>query len=131
MLKWYLNHGLKVTGIYKYLKYKSSRPFSWFPEEVSSARRDGDSNPALKRLGDTKKLKGNSFCVKLIEDLIKHMKTTFTSKEDLADQSFRSPFFEDLEQINGAFEIKERKRKVNITRPYQCGIAVCLPVGQT
>ena len=60
----------------------------------------------------------------MIEDLIKHMKTIFTSKEDLVDQSLRSPFFEDLEQINGAFEIKERKRKVNITRPYQCGIAV-------
>ena len=60
VLKWYLNHGLKVTGIYKYLKYKSSRLFSWFPEEVSSARQAGDSNPALKRLGDTEKLEGNS-----------------------------------------------------------------------
>ena len=29
-----------------------------------------------------------------------------------------------MEQINGALEIKERKRKVIITRPYQCGIAV-------
>ena len=78
----------------------------------------------MKRLGDTKKLEGNSFYGKLIEDLINHIKTTFTSKEDLADQSFRLPFFEDLEQINDAFENKERKRKVNITRPYQCGIAV-------
>ena len=43
--------------------------------------------------------------------------------KDLVDQSFRSPFFKDLEQINGTFKIKERKRKVNITRPYQCGIA--------
>ena len=123
VLKWYLNIGLKVTGIYKYLKYKSGRPFSWFPEEVSNARRAGDSNPALKQLGDTYKLKGNSFYGKMIEDQIKHTKTTFTSKEYIVDQSFRSPFFEDLEQINGAFEIKERKRKVNITRPYQCGIA--------
>ena len=124
VLKWYLNHGLKVTGIYKYLKYKSSRPFSWFPEDVSSARRTGDSDPALTQLGDTYKLKGNSFYGKMIEDLIKHIKTTFTGKEDLVDKSFRSPFFENLEQINGAFEIKERKRKVNITRPCQCGIAV-------
>ena len=62
VLKWYLNHGLTVTGIYKYLKYKSSRPFSWFREElqVSRARRDGDSNPALKQLGNTHKLIGNS-----------------------------------------------------------------------
>ena len=50
VLKWYLNHGLKVTGIYKYFKYKSSRPFIWSPEEVSKARRDGDNNPALKQL---------------------------------------------------------------------------------
>ena len=69
-------------------------------------------------------MKGILFWGKLIEDLIKHIKTTFTCKEDLVYQSFSSPFFEDLEQINGAFEIKERKRKVNITRPYQCGIAV-------
>ena len=38
MLKWYLSHGLKVTVIHKYLGYKSGKPFSWFPEEVSSAR---------------------------------------------------------------------------------------------
>ena len=71
------------------MKYKSSRPFNWFPEEVSSERLDGDSNPALKQLGDTYKVKGNSFYEKMMEDLIKHTKTTFTSKEDLVDQSLR------------------------------------------
>ena len=72
MLKWYLNHGLKVTAVYKLLKYESRRPFKWFPEEVSNARRDGDSNPSLKQLGDTFKLKGNSFYGKMIKDLEKH-----------------------------------------------------------
>ena len=33
-------------------------------------------------------------------------------------------FFEDLEEINTMFEIKERKQQVTITRPYQCSIAV-------
>ena len=42
----------------------------------------------------------------------------------MIDKSFRSPYFEDLKQINGAFEIKEPKKRVNITRSYQCGIAV-------
>ena len=41
MLKWWL----KVTATHKYLKYESGKPFGWFPEEVSSARQDGDSNP--------------------------------------------------------------------------------------
>ena len=124
LLKWYLEHGLKVTRIYKYLSYTPGKPFSWFPEEVSSARRDGDETPALKQLGDTFKLKGNSFYGKMIEDLTKHMRVTFTRHEGSVDKAFRLPFFEDLEEINGAYEISERKRRVTITRPYQCGIAV-------
>ena len=50
--------------------------------------------------------------------------TIFTNNEDLADKAFRSPYFEDLEEINGALKIKERRRRVNIVRPCQCGIAV-------
>ena len=86
--------------------------------------RNGDSNLALKQLGDTHKLKRNSFYGKMIEDLMKHVKTTFTTNEELVDESFRSPFFEDLEEINSMFEIRERKWQVTITRPYQCGIAI-------
>ena len=124
LLKWYLEHGLIVTAIYKYLSYTSGKPFIWFPKEVSSSRRAADENPTLKQLGDTDKLKGNSFYGKMIEDLSKHVNTIFTRNEDAIDKAFRSPFFEDLEEINKAYEISERKRRVTITRPYQCGIAV-------
>ena len=34
LLKWYLNHGLQVTKIHRYISYTSGRPFKWFPEEV-------------------------------------------------------------------------------------------------
>ena len=125
LLKWYLNHGLRVTKIRRYISYTSGRPFAWFPEEVSSARRDADNDKNKKQLGDTAKLKGNSFYGKMIENLEKHMNTKFTKDEKLIDEIFRSPFFEDLEEINeGVFEVRQRKRKVTITRPYQCGIAV-------
>ena len=125
LLKWYLNHGLQVTKIHRYISYISGRPFKWFPEEVSSARRAADQDKNKKQLGDTAKLKGNSFYGKMIENLEKHMNTKFTTNEKLIDEIFRSPFFEDLEEIsNGAFEVSQRKRRVTITRPYQCGIAV-------
>ena len=58
------------------------------------------------------------FLKKSVEGLMKHQMTTFTANE------IRSPFFEDLKEINGAFKMKERKRQVNIMRPYQCSIAV-------
>ena len=125
LLKWYLNHGLRVTKIHRYISYTSSRPFAWFPEEVSSARRAADNDKNKKQLGDTAKLKGNSFYEKMIENLEKHITTKFTTDEKLIDKIFRSPFFEDLEEIsNGVFEARQRKRQVTITRPYQCGIAV-------
>ena len=125
LLKWYLNHGLQVTKIHRYISYTSGRPFKWFPEEVSSARRAADQDKNKKQLGDTAKLKGNSFYGKMIENLEKHMTTKFTRDEKLIDKIFRSPFFEDLEEINkGVFEVRQRKKQVTITRPYQCGIAV-------
>ena len=125
LLKWYLNHGLQVTKIHKYISYTSGRPFKWFPEEVSGARRAADQDKNKKQLGDTAKLKGNSFYGKMIENLEKHMNTKFTTDEKLIDEIFRSPYFDDLEEIsNGAFEVSQRKRRVTITRPYQCGIAV-------
>ena len=125
LLKWYLNHGLQVTKIQRYISYTSGRPFKWFPEEVSSARRAADNDKNKKQLGDTAKLKGNSFYGKMIENLEKHMNTKFTTDEKLIDEIFRSPFFEDLEEINeGVFEVRKRKKQVTITRPYQCGIAV-------
>ena len=116
LLKWYLNHGLRVTKIHRYISYTSSRPFAWFPEEVSSARRAADNDKNKKQLGDTAKLKGNSFYGKMIENLEKHISTKFTRDEKLIDKIFRSPFFEDLEEINeGVFEVRQRKRQVTIT----------------
>ena len=125
LLKWYLNHGLQITKIHKYISYTPGRPFKWFPEEVSGVRRAADQDKNKRQLGDTAKLKGNSFYGKMIENLEKHMNTKFTTDEKLIDEIFRSPFFDNLEEIsNGVFEVSQRKRRVTITPPYQCGIAV-------
>ena len=56
----------------------------------------------------------------MIEDLEKHTKTNYTNDEKDVDKAFRSQFLEDLEIINETYEVKERKRQVNINRPYQC-----------
>ena len=42
----------------------------------------------------------------------------------IVDKVLRSPFFNNLEEIGEAYEIKEFKRSVMIKRPYQCGTAV-------
>ena len=42
----------------------------------------------------------------------------------VVEKALRSPFFDNLEEIGGAYEIKELKRTVMIKRSYQCGITV-------
>ena len=77
-----------------------------------------------KALADTYKLKGNSFYGKMIEDKEKHKNTKYTQDESEVEKDLRSPFFEDLNEINETYEIIKRKKNITIDRPYQCGIAV-------
>ena len=60
----------------------------------------------------------------MIENLGRHKSTKFIREERYVDKALRSPFFDNLKEIGGAYEIKEFKRTVMIKRPYQCGIAV-------
>ena len=43
----------------------------------------------------------------MIEDLGRHKGTRFTREETSVDKALRSPFFNNLEEIGGAYEIKE------------------------
>ena len=58
----------------------------------------------------------------MIEDLGHHKSTKFMREEKSVDTALRSPFFDNLEQIVGAYDIKELKRNVTIKRTYLCGL---------
>ena len=45
LLKWYVEHGLKVTQIHQVVEYTSAIYFHKFDEQVSEARRAEDANP--------------------------------------------------------------------------------------
>ena len=60
----------------------------------------------------------------MIEDLGRHKSTKYTLEESIVSKALRSPFFYNLEEIGGAYEIKEFKRTGVIKRAYQCDIDV-------
>ena len=91
---------------------------------MANARREADKDPLKKQLGNVAKIKGNSVYGEMIEDLDRRKSTKFALEERVVDKALRSPFYDNLEEIGGAYEIKEFKRTVMIKRPYQCGIAV-------
>ena len=60
LLKWYLDHGMKVIKIYQVVEYRKMACFQNFVNDVSDARRAGDASPELAIIADTMKLIGNS-----------------------------------------------------------------------
>ena len=124
LIKWYLQHGLRMPVVHQLIEYEPGKPFSWFAEEVAKSRHKADKDSLEKQLGDVAKLKRNSFYGKMIEDKGSHKRARFTREEKVVDKALRSPFFDNLEEAGGTYEIKERKQTVMIKRPYQCGIAV-------
>ena len=57
LIKWYLQHGLRLTAVHQLVEYKPGKPFSWFLEVVANARYEANKDPPKKQLGDVAKLK--------------------------------------------------------------------------
>ena len=105
VIEWHLQHGPRLTAVHQLIEYEPGIPFSWFPEEVANGRCEADKDPLKKKLGDAVNLKGNSLYRKMIEDLGRHKRARFTREERSVDKALRSPFFNNLEEIGGAYEI--------------------------
>lgn len=42
LLKWYLEHGLKIIVVHRTIDYVPQKTFKWFVEKVTENRRNGD-----------------------------------------------------------------------------------------
>ena len=124
LLQWYLNHGLKLTAVYRTIDYKPRKIFEWFVKEVADNRRKGDADKDKALLAEVFKLLGNSAYGKFIEAVERQSKTLYTRDEAEVDKHLRSAWFKDLEEIGDAYKIELRKSKLDITRPFQVGIVV-------
>ena len=49
VLEWYLQHGFRL--VHQLIEYEPGMPFSWFPEEVATARRKTDKDLLKKTTG--------------------------------------------------------------------------------
>ena len=124
LLKWYIEHGLEITAVYRTIDYVPRKIFSWFVNEVANMRRKGDAEADKALLAEIYKLLGNSAYGKCIETVERQTKVLYTKDEDEVDKHMRSAYFEDLEEIGDAYKIEFRKKEVKIDRPFQVGIVV-------
>ena len=57
LIKWYLEHGLRLTAGHYVIEYEPGKPFSLFQEEVANARRETDKYNLKKTAGLCCKIK--------------------------------------------------------------------------
>ena len=124
LLKWYFEHGLEITAVYRTIDYIPQSIFNWFVQEVADMRRKGDVEAEKALLAEVYKLLGNSAYGKFIEAVEHQTKVLYTKDENIVDKHLRSVWLEDLEEIGDAYKIESRRNKVTINRPFQVGIVV-------
>ena len=124
--EWYLDHGLKITAVYRTIDYKLQKIFPWFFQQVTEYGREGVSDPGKALLAEVFKLLGNSVYAKLIEAVERQTRVIYTKDQGKVDRAKRSVWFDDMKEIGDAFEIEFRKEKVTMNRPFQIGIVVYL-----
>ena len=84
LLKWYLQHGLKITKFHVGIEYESVKCFQKFADEVSDARRAGDVDNAYELIAEIMKLFGNSAYGKTITNKEGFISTTYATENNIS-----------------------------------------------
>jgi hypothetical protein len=124
LLKWYLAHGLVITKTYSFIKAHGHRTFKNFEEQVSDARRQGDIDPSQQMIAEMMKLVGNSAFGRSGMDKSKHTTVKYESDKMSVRSIVEKQNFHDVEELNGAFEITLKKRKIYNNNPIHVSIAI-------
>jgi len=124
LLRWYIEHVLELQAVYTTIEYQPGKILAWFVDEVTDARRMGDTDKEKAIFAEVFKLLGNSSYGKMIDALERRTNVSCTKDEKTVDRVLRLAWFEDLTEIADAYEITSREPRVTIHRSFEVGIAV-------
>jgi hypothetical protein len=87
----------------------SKAPFKVFAEQVSEARRMGDTNPDYKLRGEMMKMMGNSSYGKCITNLLKHESVKIVSEANYNKNVRRVKDYIDHQDLNHGYAFRFKK----------------------
>ena len=123
LLKWYLEHGLKVTKVYGMMHCKQCKIFKSFGGLVSDERRKGDADDKYKIIGEEIKNIGNSAYGRTSMNKAKHNKTTYETQTQYK-KPVSSPYFRDTDKYGEMYEVQKRKQRTFQNMPIQISTAI-------
>ena len=123
LLKWYVQHGLKVTKIHHVVEYTPATYFQRFGEQVSDARRAGDIDPNKKIVAETKKLEDNSHG-KTVTNKERHTDVLYCQEEQVRRRVVNSSFRRCNQLEEKTFELEMSKKTIRLDLSMQIGCFV-------
>ena len=124
LLRWYIAHGLVVDHVYQIIEYEPKPCFRHFGESVSTARRNGDSDPDKAIIADTMKLLGNSAYGKTVTNVDRHRNVKYCTEVGTS-ACINNKRFRQLDVVtDDAYEITSSKARVIYDLPHHIGFFV-------
>ena len=124
LLRWYLAHGLVVDRVYQVVDYEPNPCFQRFGESVSTARRNGDSDPDKSIIADTMKLLGNSAYGKTVTNIDRHRNVKYCTEVGTS-ACINNKRFRQLDVVtDDVYEITSNKACLTYDLPLHIGFFV-------
>ena len=124
LLRWYLAHGLVVDRVYQVVDYEPNPCFQRFGESVSTARRNGDSDPDKSIIADTMKLLGNSAYGKTVTNIDRHRDIKYCTEVGTS-ALVNNKRFRQLDVVtDDVYEITSNKARLTYDLPLHIGFFV-------
>ena len=124
LLRWYMNHGLHVTDVYEVTEYVPKSCFESFADDVSDARRQGDSDPSTAIIAETMKLFGNSGYGRSLTNKENHLDIRYCDEASVG-LAVNDPHFRKLDILgDNYYEISKTKKSIKMDLPIQIGFFV-------
>ena len=124
LLRWYIAHGLVVDHVYQIIEYEPKPCFRHFGEYVSTARRNGDSDPDKAIIADTMKLLGNSAYGKTVTNVDRHRNVKYCTEVGTSSH-INNKRFRQLDVVtDDAYEVTSSKPCLTYDLPQHIGFFV-------
>ena len=122
MAEFYLNLGLKITRIYKFIEFHPQKCFETLANEIVNSKREADLDKLKTFIALTNKLTGNSLYSASLLTKEKHQNITYHSKDTINKKINDLHFIHLDEIVFDVYEVKSLKRSIRHDLPIQIGL---------
>ena len=125
LIKWYLDHGIKIEKIHQVVEFCSGFPFKDFVALVTQKRKEGAKDPLKEAVAELFKLLGNSSYGSQLLDKEKYTVTKLVHGQRNAKMQVNDTRFQNLIPLGDeCYEVSKLHKDIEMNLPIQIGFQI-------